>query len=87
MAMFPLRVRFADAERAHRLFDSFPPGDLEYIEGWSRKRDGDSQIMLLHLETEARLQDFITLCRSHPEVVEVVSISEDEFWRAPSNAV
>jgi hypothetical protein len=87
MAMYPLRVRFRNADRAYALFGSFPPDDLDWIEGHSRKRDGDSQVMLLHVSSEARLQDFLELCRSHPDIVEVVPITEEEFCAAPSNAV
>src|SRR5947208_12243791 len=49
MPMFPLRIRFVDADHAYERFHSFPPADVDYIEGWSRKRDGDSQMILLHL--------------------------------------
>ena len=85
--MYPLRVRFSSADRAYELFSSFPPQDLDWIEGHSRKRDGDSQVVLLHLSSEERLQDFFELCERHPEITEVVPITEDEFWRAPSNAI
>jgi hypothetical protein len=87
MPIFPLRIRFRSPDRAYDLFHSFPPDDLDWIEGHSRKRDGDSQVMLLNLSSEARLQDFRRLCAEHPDIVEVVSITEDEFWRAPSNAI
>ena len=70
-----------------RLLHSFPPDDVDYIEGWSRKRDGDSQIILLHLASEAHMQDFLALCRQEGSIVEVVSITEDEFQRAKSNAI
>lgn len=87
MPMFPLRVRFSSSDRAYRLFSSFPPQDVEWIEGYSRKRHGDSQVMLLHLSSEARLKDFYTLCKEHPDIVEVLPITEEDFRRAPSNAV
>ncbi len=87
MAMYPLRVRFRSVDRAYELFGWFPPDDVDWIEGHSRKRDGDSQVMLLHVASEARLQDFLALCRDHPDIVEVVPITEQEFWAAPSNAV
>jgi hypothetical protein len=44
-------------------------------------------VLLLHLSSEARLQDFRALCSQHPDIVEVVNITEDEFWRTPSNAI
>ena len=87
MPVYPLRVRFSSADRAYDLFSSFPPQDVDWIEGHSRKRHGDSQVMLLHLSSEPRLQDFYALCRQHPDIVEVAPITEEEFRRAPSNAI
>jgi len=87
MPMFPLRIRFVDADHAYERFHSFPPDDVDYIEGWSRKRDGDSQMILLHLTSEARMQDFLALCRQDSSIMEVVPITEDEFQRAKSNAI
>jgi hypothetical protein len=85
--MFALRIRFVDANHAYERFHSFPPGDLDYIEGWSRKRDGDSQLILLKLAGDAPIQDFLALCRQESSIVEVVPLSEDEFQRAKSNAI
>ncbi len=85
--MFPLQIRFTDGQHAYDLFGSFPPQDVDYIEGWERKRVGDSQVILLHLESAVNLDDFLSLCRRHPNVVEVIAITEDEFRRAPSNAI
>jgi hypothetical protein len=87
MAMFPLRVRFSSPQRARALFSSFPPQNLDWIEGHSRKRDGDSQVMLLHLGSDAKLEDFFELCEDYPDIIDVVPITEEEFWAAPSNAV
>lgn len=87
MPTFPLRIRFVDDAHAYRQFHSFPPEGVDYIEGWSRKRDGDSQLILLHLARGARLQEFLALCRQEPGILEVTQISEEEFRRAPSNAV
>jgi hypothetical protein len=87
MPMFPLGIQFVDADHACERFHSFPPDDLDYIEGWSRKRDGDSQMILLHLATEAHLQDFLALCRLEGSIVAVTPITEDEFRRAKSNAI
>ena len=85
--MFPLRIRFVDADHAYARFHSFPPGDVDYIEGWSRKRDGASQLLLLHLASEAHMQDFLALCRHESSIVEVAPITEDEFQKAKSNAM
>jgi hypothetical protein len=87
MPMFPLRIRFVDADHAYERFHSFPPGDVDYIVGWSRKRDGDSQMILLGLASEAHMQDFLALCQKEGSIVEVVPITEDEFRRAKSNAI
>jgi hypothetical protein len=87
MPMFPLRIRFVDAAHAYERFHSFPPGDVDYIEGWERKRDGDSQMILLALASEAHMQDFLALCQKEGSIVEVVPITEDEFRRAESNAI
>ena len=53
------RSRFVDAEHAYERFHSFPPDAVGYIEGWSRKRDGDSQMILLHLASETHVHDFL----------------------------
>ena len=87
MPLFPLRIRFVDAEHAYERFHHFPPHDLEYVERMSRKRDGDSQVMLLEVPTDANLQQFLALCREEDGVVDVFPITEEEFWRAPSNAI
>jgi hypothetical protein len=85
MATVPLRIRFASERVACEVFDSFPPEDLDYVEGWSRKRDGDCQVLLLHLADERFLEPFLALCRRTADVVEVMPIAEAEFWNAPSN--
>jgi hypothetical protein len=85
--MFPLRIRFVNAEHAYERFHSFPPDDVDYIEGWSRKRDGDSQMILLHLASEAYMKEFLALCRQEGSIVEVTPITEDEFRRAKSNPI
>jgi hypothetical protein len=81
-----LRIRFSSATRAYELFHSFPP-DLDYLEGCSAKRDGDCKVMRLYLSSPERLQDFLDLCAAHPDIVNVTQITEEEFWRAPSNAI
>ena len=90
MPTIPLRIRFANEDLAYERFHSFPPDDVHGIggfEGCSRKRDGDSQVILLRLTSEANLQDFLALCRKERGIVEVLPITEDEFWRAKSNAI
>ena len=85
--MYPLRIRFVDEDHAYERFHSFPPDDVDYIESLSRKRDGDSQMILLRLASEAHMQDFLALCRQEGSIVEVVPITVDEFQRAESNAI
>lgn len=86
MPTFPLRIRFTDAQCAYERFHQFPP-ETEFIEGMSRKRAGDCQVMLLKVPRETCLQDFLALCRAESSIIEVLHITEDEFWRAPSNAI
>ena len=87
MTIVPLRIRFIDEQVASDVFETFPPDDLDYVEGWSRKRDGDSQVVLLRLSDERYLQAFIALCRQTSYVVDVTPITETEFWNAPSHAI
>jgi hypothetical protein len=87
MQTYPLRVRFIDADHAYEYFHSFPPDDIDYLNDYSRKRAGDSQMILLRLEDGSQLESFLHLCKEHPAIVEVISISEEEFWKAPSNAI
>lgn len=86
MPTFPLRIRFTDAKRAYEKFHQFPP-DADFIDGISRKRDGDCQVMLLNVAEETCLQDFLALCQAESSIVEVLPITETEFWNAPSNAI
>jgi hypothetical protein len=85
--VFPLRIRFTSFLRAYETFHSFPPDDLEYITGWSRKRDADSQVILLGLSDPSRLQEFLDLCAANPDTLSVGDITEEEFHAAPSNAI
>ncbi len=87
MSTVALRVTFTDALCAYNLYHIFPPQTLEYVEGWRRKRDGDSQVILLKLRDRHDLQRFYDLCTSIPEICEVKRIAAKEFWRAQSNAV
>jgi hypothetical protein len=87
MATFPLRIQFKNEDIAMDSFYSFPPGDLDFIEGWSRKRVGDSQLILLNVADESNLRRFFELCRANPEIIIVMPISEMEFEDARSEAV
>ncbi len=85
--VIPLRIRFTSVMRAYETFHTFPPQDLDCLDGWSRKRDGDSQVILLRMCDPSRLQDFLDLCTANPDIREVTRITEDEFHKAPSNAI
>ena len=87
MTIISLRIRFASVMRAYETFHSVPPDDMDYIDGWSRKRDGDSQVILLHVTDESRIQEFIDLCATNADVLEVTRITKEGFHRAPSNAI
>lgn len=87
MTTVALRIRFVDEQVACDVFESFPPDDLDYVDAWSRKRDGATQVILLSLRDERDLEVFLGLCRRTADVVEVVPITESEFWKTPSNAV
>ena len=82
-----LRVTFRDVDSAYALFHTFMPDDLDYFTRVARKRDGASHVILLGIPPEHSLSDFLDLCRDHPDVTDVRTITEEEFWRAPSNAI
>jgi len=82
----PLRIHFRDKQAAYYQFHLFPP-ELDYITGWSRKREGASQLLLLTLRSRSYLDDFIAACRRNPHFVRIEEISEEEFWKAPSHGV
>jgi len=82
----PLRIRFRDEQAAYYQYHLFPP-ELDYVNGFSRKRDGASQVLILSLRSRKHLDDFIAVCRSNPHFVSIEEISEEEFWKAPSHGV
>jgi len=86
MTIISLRIRFASVMRAYETFHSFPPDDMDYIDGWSRKRDGDSQV-ILHLTDESRIQEFIDLCATNADVLEVTRITKEGISRVMSQLV
>jgi hypothetical protein len=87
MPQYPLRIRFKDIEHAYSLYHTFEPYSFDYVEGYSMKRDGPTHVMLLSVASDADLTRFTAACRSQSEVVDVLAITEEEFWDAPSNAV
>ena len=84
--LFHIRIQFRDEQAAYYQYHVFPP-DLDYITGWSRKREGASQLLILHLHSRKHLEDFIAVCRRNPHFVSIEEISEEEFWKAQSHAV
>ena len=82
----PVRIHFRDEQAAYYQYHLFPP-ELDYITGYSRKRDGASQVLILSLRSRKHLDDFIAVCRSNPHFVSIEQISEEEFWKAPSHGV
>jgi hypothetical protein len=85
--VFALRIRFKNQKLAYECFHSFPPDDIPAIQGWTRKRTGDSQTILLHLENDSDIEEFYALCAKHPHIAAVESITEEEFRTALSNSV
>ena len=70
-----VRIRFSDENAAYCQFHIFPP-DLDYVSGWSRKRDGAWQVLLLTLRSRKHFDDFIAVCRRNPHFVGIDDISE-----------
>ena len=83
----PLRILFSNEDVAYQEFHRFAPLELESVSGCSRKRDGASHVLLLELYDRSSLPVFLAACRQSPGVVDVVDITEQEFWTAPSNAI
>jgi hypothetical protein len=81
MQRIAFQIQLADSVRAAEAFDVFPPGGLDYVESWIRRRDGDSQFILVELADGARESDFRQLCTQFSGVVDVRDISEDECRR------
>lgn len=84
---YSLRITFRDVVSAFASFHTFMPNDLDYFTRVARKRDGASHVLLVGIPPEHRLSEFLDFCRAHPDVTEVRTITEEEFWRAPSNSI
>jgi hypothetical protein len=84
---FTVRIDFRSEYECYSQFHSFPRPDSDYICGWSRKRVGSSQMILLELTTRDDFKKFVQECLLNPSVECVEKISEAEFWEAPSNSV
>jgi hypothetical protein len=87
MPMYALRISFPTERDAQDQFAAFPPTDVAYIQCISRKRDGNTWVVLADLQTQRDLDDFLVLCRSHPRVTEIKLITEKEWKEAPSHSI
>ena len=86
---YPIRIQFRDDLTAHSIAvaDSFEPYSYDYVEGYSMKRDGATHVLLLSVASERDFALFASACRTHPAVVDIRQITEEEFWDAPSNSM
>jgi hypothetical protein len=87
MQQYPIRIQFRDDITAHSLAQTFEPYSYDYVEGYSMKRDGATHVLLLSVASERDFALFASACRTHPSVVDIRSITEEEFWDAPSNSM
>lgn len=82
------RITFQNEQAAYFQFHVFPPVvHLPWINGWARKRDTNTQLLLVELLEEADRDRFLELCCENPHVLKIEEISEDEFTYAPSHEI
>ena len=79
MFRVPLRVQCKSEESALQFFHSFPPDDIQCLQGWSTKRNGASQLFILYVTSEEHVDEFTRVCLAQPEVQNVSRISENEY--------
>jgi len=84
---YPIRIQFRDDLSAHSLAQTFEPYSYDYVEGYSMKQDGATHVLLLSVASESDFALFASACRLHPAVVDIHTITEEEFWHAPSNSM
>jgi hypothetical protein len=82
---YPVRIQFRDELSAHTLANTFEPYSYDYVEGYSMKREGATHLLLLSVANESDFALFASACRSHPDVVDIRTIAEEEFWGTPSS--
>ncbi|MGV3531742.1 MAG: hypothetical protein ACO1QR_05180 [Chthoniobacteraceae bacterium] len=82
-----LKLRFRNEDAAYYQFHLFPVLDEPYVMGAARKREGACQHLRIDLARPELLQAFIENLRRNPHLLAVEESSEEEFLRAPSNAV
>ena len=82
-----LRLEFTDADASYYQFHLFPTLDEPFIEGASRKREGEFQHLMVSLSHPDDLQVFIQHLRSNPHFKEVHDSSAEVFHAAPSHSI
>ena len=82
------RITFQNEQAAYYQFHVFPPVvHLPWVNGWARKRDTNTQLVLVELGREGDRDRFLELCCENPHVLKIEEISEDEFTYAPSHDI
>lgn len=66
----------------HGFFD-----EVDWLSNCGTKRHGTDHVVLVREVTPVLVGRLVAWCRSRPGVVDVLPITETEFWRAPSNSV
>ena len=84
---YPIRIQFRDDITAHSVAQTFEPYSYDYVEGYSMTRDGATHVLLLNVASETDFALFASACRTHPAVVDIRTITEEEFWAARSNSM
>ena len=88
MSKYCFRITFQTEEAAFYQFHVFPPvSHLNWILGWARKRNGNSQLVLLELKSEEFRDRFLELCCENPHVLKIQEIAEEDFTNTESHDV
>ncbi len=84
MAKYCFRITFQNQEAAFYQFHVFPPVlYLPWILGWARKRNTNTQLVLVELQEQEDRDKFLEVCCVNPHVLKVEEITEDEFTHSP----
>ena len=88
MVKYCFRITFQTEQAAFYQFHVFPPVEyLSWARGWARKRSGNSQLILIELNSEDYRDRFLQLCCENPHVLKIEEIHEEDFTTAPSHEV
>ncbi len=82
-----LQLRFTSEDAAYFQFHLFPTFDEPFIQGAARKREGDSQFLMIEVARKEDLQIFIQNLRRNPHLVAVEEITAEAFENAASQAI